>query len=100
MILNEVDYILIPGIFWSRIITGVGSFDGGICFDDSSGMTFLSGVTVLLTKLYSQCLCCQNSAKDLSEIYKAERRSSCSENAIFSCALMHVMTENLFASVK
>ena len=53
LILNEVDYILIPGIFWSRIVTGLGSFGGGLCFDDASGMTFLSAVTILLTKLYS-----------------------------------------------
>lgn len=53
LILNEADYILIPGIYLSRIITGVGSFHGGTRFDDSSGMTFLSAVTVLLTKLYS-----------------------------------------------
>lgn len=52
-ILNEADYILIPGIYLSRIITEVGSFHGGTRFDDSSGMTFLSAVTVLLTKLYS-----------------------------------------------
>lgn len=53
LVLNEADYILIPGIYLSRIITGVGSFHGGTRFDDSSGMTFLSAVTVLLTKLYS-----------------------------------------------
>lgn len=53
LILNEADYILIPGIYLSRIITGVGSFHGGTHFDDSSGMTFMSAVTVLLTKLYS-----------------------------------------------
>lgn len=53
LILNEADYILIPGIYLSGIITGVGSFHGGTRSDDSSGMTFLSAVTVLLTKLYS-----------------------------------------------
>lgn len=53
VILNKADYILIPGIYLSRIITGVGSFHAGTRFDDSSGMTFLSAVTVLLTKLYS-----------------------------------------------
>lgn len=53
LILNEADYILIPGLYLSGIITGVGSFHGGTRSDDSSGMTFLSAVTVLLTKLYS-----------------------------------------------
>lgn len=53
LILNEADYILIPGIYLSGIITGVGSFHGGARFDGSSGMTFLCAVTVLLTRLYS-----------------------------------------------